>query len=70
MKQAKPHSGKPGRFVCGNCARTIKVRHDPDNVVCLAHLHFVPASHEADCADFKPNVADENEPLIVTKSES
>jgi hypothetical protein len=70
MTQAKPHSGKHGHSVCGNCARTIKVRNDSDNVVCLAHLHFVSASHEADCVDFKPSVADGNEPLIVTKTES
>ncbi len=59
MKQAKSHLGKHGRGVCGDCLRTIKIRHDSEHVVCLAHLHFVSTSHEADCAEFQPHATDD-----------
>lgn len=69
MKQAKPHVDKHGRRVCGNCARTIKIRHDANHLVCISHLHFVAAAHEAECDDFKSNVADEEAPVVVVKTE-
>ncbi|HEX5364457.1 MAG TPA: hypothetical protein VFW59_09315 [Gallionella sp.] len=69
MKQAKQRNGKQEHTVCGNCARTIKVRHDSDNLVCLAHLHFVPTSHDADCEDFKPHAASEKPPSSIAKIE-
>lgn len=65
MKQAKSHLGKHGRGVCGDCLRTIKIRHDSEHVVCLAHLNFVSTKHEADCEEFKSQDTEGQTALII-----
>lgn len=63
MKEAKQHKAM---YRCGNCAKTIKLRHDADNVACTAHLTIMPTDHVMDCGEYEP-VA---EPATSTGPES
>lgn len=52
MKQAKHPWGLHGHPVCGNCARTIRVRHDAASVACTERLQMMPVDHMDFCEDY------------------
>jgi len=53
MKQAKHPKGLHGHPACGNCARTIQLRHDAGKVACTAHLTVMDADRNAECAEYE-----------------
>jgi hypothetical protein len=63
VKQAKQQSELHRPSVCGNCTRSVKIRSGKHRIACTAHLTIMSASHEAECEEFLPVVANDAVPL-------
>lgn len=63
MKQAKHPKGLHGHPVCGNCARTVPLRHGVGKVACTAHLTVMSIEHGAECAEYMAIVAPPSPPV-------
>jgi hypothetical protein len=49
MKAAK-HTAVTGKHrTCGSCVSVVKIKDDPNNVVCVVHLQKMPVDYVADC---------------------
>lgn len=53
MKRAKQLGGAYARPTCGNCDKTLKIKHDMNNVACVAQLKIMPADHPGECEYYR-----------------
>lgn len=53
MRQAKHPKGLHGHPACGNCVRTIALRHDAGKVACTVHLTVMDVNRSGECAEYQ-----------------